>query len=143
MGLHPKLQCLNNEASHALQDHLMAEGIDYQLVPLHCISTATTPQKEPSAPSRTTSLLAFAAQTRIFPSTSGTDCSCRQSYPSTSSLAHASILACWLGCSYMAHSTSIASPLHCQAFKFLCMKNPLSSTHEHHMARWVGIWDQN
>jgi len=38
----PKLQCLDNEASHTLQDHLTAEGIDYQLVlpHLHCCNAA-------------------------------------------------------------------------------------------------------
>jgi len=42
MGLHPQLQCLNNEASWALQDHMTTEGIDYQLIPpnLHCHNAA-------------------------------------------------------------------------------------------------------
>ena len=34
-GLQPKLQCLDNEALHALQDYLTTESVDYQLVPLH------------------------------------------------------------------------------------------------------------
>ncbi len=41
-GLCPKLQCLDNEASRALQDFLTDEGVDYQLVPphLHCHNAA-------------------------------------------------------------------------------------------------------
>jgi len=41
-GLHPKLQHLENEASWALQDHMTAKGINYQLVPpnLHCCNSA-------------------------------------------------------------------------------------------------------
>jgi len=35
MGLCPKLQQLDNEASHALQDLMVAEDIDFQLVPPH------------------------------------------------------------------------------------------------------------
>ncbi len=34
-GLHPKLQCLDNKASHALQDFMLAKNVDYQLVPPH------------------------------------------------------------------------------------------------------------
>jgi len=34
-GLCPKLQCLDNKASHALQDFMLAENVDYQLVPPH------------------------------------------------------------------------------------------------------------
>jgi hypothetical protein len=34
-GLTPQLQCLDNEASQALQHFLQAEGIDYQLAPPH------------------------------------------------------------------------------------------------------------
>lgn len=34
-GLHPKLQCLDKEASCALQEHMISEGIDYQFVSLH------------------------------------------------------------------------------------------------------------
>jgi len=41
-GLRPKLQRLDYEASRALQDFLMDEGVDYQLVPphLHCRNAA-------------------------------------------------------------------------------------------------------
>jgi len=35
MGLQPKLQCLDNEASRALQEFLTDEGIAFQLVPPH------------------------------------------------------------------------------------------------------------
>jgi len=34
-GLRPQLQCLDNEASHALQDYLITEAVDYQLVLPH------------------------------------------------------------------------------------------------------------
>jgi len=34
-GLQPKLQCLDNEASHALQEYLHHKGGDFQLVPPH------------------------------------------------------------------------------------------------------------
>jgi len=42
MGLCPKLQYLDNEASWVLQDHMTAKGINYQLVPpnLHCHNSA-------------------------------------------------------------------------------------------------------
>jgi len=42
MGLCPKLQHLDNEASRALQEFMMAEDIDFQLVPphIHCWNAA-------------------------------------------------------------------------------------------------------
>jgi len=41
-GLCPKLQCLDNEALQALKDFLVAEDVDYQLVPphIHCRNAA-------------------------------------------------------------------------------------------------------
>jgi len=34
-GLQPKLQCLDNEVSHAFQEYLHHEGVNFQLVPPH------------------------------------------------------------------------------------------------------------
>ncbi len=68
-GLCPKLQCLANEVSHALQDQMTAEGINYQLVPphLHCCNAT----ERAIHTFKNTALLAFAAQTRTSPSISG------------------------------------------------------------------------
>jgi len=42
VGLHPKLQCLDNEASRTLQEFMMAKTINVHLVPLHVHCCNTT-----------------------------------------------------------------------------------------------------
>jgi len=64
-GLQPKLQCLDNEASCALQDFLTTELVDYQLAPPH-LHRCTMQQKEQSGHSKTTSSPVCAVWTKIF-----------------------------------------------------------------------------
>jgi len=126
VGHCPQLQCLDNEASQALQDYLTTENVDYQLVPPHVHRRNAA--KQAIHTFKNHFIAGLCSTDKDFPSISGIDSYLKQNSLSTYSKGHASTRVYPHGHNFMALLISTEHPLPRLASASSSMTSPRCAT---------------